>query len=95
MEATNVFSEAQTAVAKVMKDYLPIVSLADKLNAVQAKLAEIGELDRLREVAARTLVQIRTAQDQANAELTELKKKTRDMQAAYDSIKAALSSVKL
>lgn len=88
-------SEARTAVAKIMKDYQPLVRLAEALNETEAKLQELGNLEAAKAKAEGELKAVLADKAKAEADLGNLRKEGRDAQSALDKIKAALSSVKL
>ena len=90
----NAFQEAKSAVAKVMKDYQPLVNLAEVLEKVEKVVLEIGELDKVRTQLVADITRLKSERSAAQAEKTQADQAADRARALYEDIKAKLDAFK-
>lgn len=90
----SAFEAAKAAVAKVMKDYQPLVNLHEGLEAVEKAVKELGDVEKAKD-------HVKAELDKLKDEKARLEVEARNIQASiergkkiYEDIKAKLAAFK-
>lgn len=91
----SAFQAAKSAVAKVMKDYQPLVNLHEGLEAVEKAVAELGDIERAKEHVKAEVAKLSTEKEALQKEAKNIEASIKRAQAVYEEIKAKLASIKV